>query len=322
MCTTLLLDSGSQSEIIKLNKIPSDLTIASDKTTRLYGIANSPISTLGQTKIKISGIEIPFHAVPNSINIPQDGILGINFLCTNRAILNYSNKTLSINGWIIPVHLSTHRNNCLSIREDIGEFLFVRVGKNLNNLLLLDTGAEGNLISQSLLPDARVDRSQSINLHGIDGRSISSVGRAMINIYHTEAPFHVLPDEIDLIGDGILGSDFLNQTGAIIDFGKRILQVGNITVPMYTRREAYTLNEDNTELLTTSTCRLSDTFSYATLTQEIMTDFGVENARDNNELYVFSSSAEGNLCDNALTHFYKSIPTASILKETSYQPLM
>ncbi|KAL7297218.1 hypothetical protein TKK_0009623 [Trichogramma kaykai] len=249
-----------------------------NKTTRLYGIANSPISTLGQTKIKISGIEIPFHAVPNSINMPQDGILGINFLCTNRAILNYSNKTLNINGWIIPVHLSTHRNSCLSIREDIG--------------------AEGNLINQSLLPDARVDRSQSINLHGIDGRSISSVGRAMINIYHTDAQFHVLPDEIDLIGDGILGSDFLVQTGAIIDFGKKILQIGKTTAPMYTKREVYTLNTDITELSTTSTCRLSDTFSHGTLTQEIITDFGVENTRDNSELYVFSSSAEGNLCDS------------------------
>ncbi|KAL7289462.1 hypothetical protein TKK_0016653 [Trichogramma kaykai] len=196
----------------------------------------------------------------------------------------------------------THSNDLnfesVSQEEDTGEFLFVRVGKNLNNLLLLDTGAEGNLINQGLLPDARIDRSKSINLHGIDGGNISSVGRAMINIYHTEAQFHVLPDEIDLIGDGILGSDFLFQTGAIIDFGRKILQIGRMAVPLYTRREAYTLNTEITELPTTSTCCLSDTFSHATLTQEIMADLGVENTRDNNELYIFSSSAGGNLCDS------------------------
>ncbi|KAL7298553.1 hypothetical protein TKK_0008328 [Trichogramma kaykai] len=272
----LNFESVSQDEVIKLNKLPPNLNFNSDKTTRLYGIANSPIFTLGQATIKISGMEIPFHTVPNNINIFQDGILGINFLCNNRAILNYSNKTLSINGWIIPVHFSTHHNNCLSIRED----------------------TEGNPINQGLLPDARIDRSKSINLHGIDGGNISSVGRAMINIYHTEAQFHVLPDEIDLIGDGILGSDFLFQTAAIIDFGRKILQIGRMAVPLYTRREAYTLNTEITELPTTSTCCLSDTFSHATLTQEIMADLGVENTRDNNELYIFSSSAGGNLCDS------------------------
>jgi len=60
----------------------------------LQGIAPNSVTTLGTINISILGKDTEFHLIPNDATFLQDGILGIGFLRTHNAVLDFKNKRL------------------------------------------------------------------------------------------------------------------------------------------------------------------------------------------------------------------------------------
>ena len=73
----ILIDTGAQINIIKKNKVDPRFIDESVKHL-ISGITKNNISTLGVINIPINNINFEFHAVPDTLSFPYDGILRIN----------------------------------------------------------------------------------------------------------------------------------------------------------------------------------------------------------------------------------------------------
>jgi len=60
----------------------------------LQSIAPNSVTTLGTINISILRKDTEFHLIPNDAPFSQDGILGIGFLRTHNAVLDFKNKRL------------------------------------------------------------------------------------------------------------------------------------------------------------------------------------------------------------------------------------
>lgn len=71
----------------------------------IKGITNDSISSLGTTNINLflnnMTLRQEFHVVPDSFNIPVDGILGKDFLKSHNCIIDYNQMTLLVAGQIL-----------------------------------------------------------------------------------------------------------------------------------------------------------------------------------------------------------------------------
>lgn len=91
--------------------------------------------------------------------------------------------------------------------------------------LLIDTGADLNLIKLSSLKDDLLVSSKKIyNMQGINDQLVSTMGSTMLTVlingrkYDTE--FQVVSASFPVTGDGILGNPFLKDNQMIVDVGK------------------------------------------------------------------------------------------------------
>lgn len=80
---TLLVDTGADCSILKLNVTKDDEIIYPELSAQLRGITNESLSTLGVCygKIQINGeiLEHPFQIVDDNFPVSCDGILGKDF---------------------------------------------------------------------------------------------------------------------------------------------------------------------------------------------------------------------------------------------------
>ena len=83
----LLVDSGTQLNIIKRNQIPSNI-ILENRKINLSGITDKTVEMLGVIKMNIHGINIDFHVAPHNFCLPYDGILGIKILTEQKLRLD------------------------------------------------------------------------------------------------------------------------------------------------------------------------------------------------------------------------------------------
>ena len=79
----LLVDSGTQLNIIKRNQIPSNI-ILENRKIHLSGITDKSIETLGVIKMNIKGLNIDFHVASENFCLPYDGIVGIEILTEQK----------------------------------------------------------------------------------------------------------------------------------------------------------------------------------------------------------------------------------------------
>lgn len=97
------------------------MRIKTDETVNVTGITTNPIKTLGTiyTNLIIQDYLFSqcFHVVQDDFNIPSNGILGKDFLKTNRCTMNYDNMTISFwhgnNELKIPIIHGTQSGNCI-----------------------------------------------------------------------------------------------------------------------------------------------------------------------------------------------------------------
>ena len=85
---------------------------------------------------------------------------------------------------------------------------------------LLDTGSEGNIIKiSSLPPDFDIDTKNITYLKGIGGEVIPTLGSAKITIFGFTISFQIVPEDFSIPCEGILGVEYFEKSGAMLDFG-------------------------------------------------------------------------------------------------------
>lgn len=88
---SLLIDTGSQVNILKINCLSGELKVNETQKIKLRGIHKEPIQTIGKIKIPIelnnNIIDTEFNIVGTQFPIPRDGILGHESLLKNKAIV-------------------------------------------------------------------------------------------------------------------------------------------------------------------------------------------------------------------------------------------
>jgi len=97
-----MLDSGADVNLIKENFVKPSIQINKNNTVMLQGISPNSVTTLGTINILILGKETTFHLIPNKAPFLQDGILGIEFLRTHNAVLDFKKKRLLYDDSSIP----------------------------------------------------------------------------------------------------------------------------------------------------------------------------------------------------------------------------
>ena len=75
-----MIDTSFELNLIKENAVNSHVWVNTKKIYDLVGIGKGIIKTMGRIKIIFKYKESAFKILPNNFPIPQNGILGVNFL--------------------------------------------------------------------------------------------------------------------------------------------------------------------------------------------------------------------------------------------------
>jgi len=103
-----MLDSGADVNLIKEKFVKPSIQINKYNTIMLQGIAPNSVTTAGTINIFLLGKETEFHLIPNDAPFMQDGILGIEFLKTHNAVLDFKLKRLLYDDSSIPFFETEH----------------------------------------------------------------------------------------------------------------------------------------------------------------------------------------------------------------------
>ena len=87
-------------------------------------------------------------------------------------------------------------------------------------LMMIDSGAEINLLKKSSLPKNLKPYNFRLILKGICGGKSSTLGVVKCKIGKTRTIFHIIENEEQFKCDGILGSEFLQDSNSSISFEK------------------------------------------------------------------------------------------------------
>ncbi|VVC26736.1 Integrase, catalytic core,Macro domain,Retropepsins,Zinc finger, CCHC-type,Ribonuclease H- [Cinara cedri] len=94
----LLIDTGADLNIIKINVLQDDVMVSDSKIYKLQGISDQLVSTLGSTTLNVSinnkVYETEFHVVNSNFPINGDGILGNPFLKDNQMLIDVGKEEL------------------------------------------------------------------------------------------------------------------------------------------------------------------------------------------------------------------------------------
>lgn len=122
----MLIDSGSDVTILKLDSLHDDVWIRDSMSDKLIltGIGSS-ITTIGQAECNIVlgnlNIVYPIHIVPRKFQLDGDGLIGLDLLERLGANVNYKDSTINIGPEkfkLSDVKLAQN-NNCLIDTSDM-----------------------------------------------------------------------------------------------------------------------------------------------------------------------------------------------------------
>lgn len=99
---------------------------------------------------------------------------------------------------------------------------------------MIDTGAAPNLIKSDKILNTQIDIDSKIFLTGITEGRIETLGRVTAVILGRDVAFHVVSPDFPISCDGILGADFLRDTGKI-NFVEQIIEWHGATFPFLNR---------------------------------------------------------------------------------------
>ncbi|KOC71217.1 hypothetical protein WH47_06139, partial [Habropoda laboriosa] len=99
--TRLMVDSGSQPNLIKASALHHGVSIDKQHILRISGVTNGSATTLGSVSVNLLDYDIVFHEVPDTFPIETDGILGTSFMCLG-GIIDYTQARIEWKGRTIP----------------------------------------------------------------------------------------------------------------------------------------------------------------------------------------------------------------------------
>ena len=106
--------------------------------------------------------------------------------------------------------------------------------------LLVDSGAQLNIIKRNQIPSNIILENRKIHLSGITDKSIETLGVIKMNINGLNIDFHVAPQNFCLPYDGILGIKILTEQKLRLDEG--YLQINNNKLKL---KRAHKLNHNH-----------------------------------------------------------------------------
>ena len=106
----LLLDSGSEINIIKRNILSPKNNINTDIKIALKGITSTPVKRSGLIQIRMFNHLVDIHVVEQEFGIPYDEILGGDFFNRAGVILDYENEEMVTGRYIVPFFKGNIRN--------------------------------------------------------------------------------------------------------------------------------------------------------------------------------------------------------------------
>ena len=92
----LMLDTGSELNILKIKKISVFQIVNLDETLFFKGIDSAIIPSIGTKKLTLMSHTVKFHIVPDGISIPFDGILGSEYYTNAKAKINFLTNHLIV----------------------------------------------------------------------------------------------------------------------------------------------------------------------------------------------------------------------------------
>lgn len=170
----------------------------------------------------------------------------------NNKKLNESPTSTSSNSNSVPLNTKTNFVSVLLNPERSFIYIEVLVNESNNRRLkfLLDTGANISLVkASSLVGETPCHEDEIIKINGINKTSdpIQSIGYCYLNIYFNndlfKRKFHIVNGESNIPLDGILGNDFFQEVGALIDYKSNSLVFKNHKISI-TRRNNNEINEN------------------------------------------------------------------------------
>ena len=232
-----MLDSGSEINIIRIGYIADKNMIDNSKKILITGICKNPVLSLGQINKKVLGIDIDFVVVPDNFQIPFAGILGSQLFFDNKTKLDFENQTFSLGNKLIKFFqnigdsykLKDSMNINMTCNKILNCLPFIGIYNPFHNstgYFMIDTGSEANIIKIKLVPNkVKINTLQRESLRGIKDEAIKSLGTIEINIHNVESLFYVVPNDFYIPCDGIIGSTYLTQAKALINFESRCFNV-------------------------------------------------------------------------------------------------
>lgn len=96
---SFLIDTQPDISLIKLSSLKNNIRINTSEIINIRGITDKVIKSLGvvYTDIFLDNctIEHKFHVITDNINIPCEGIIGKDFIKSNKCKIDYGNNTIS-----------------------------------------------------------------------------------------------------------------------------------------------------------------------------------------------------------------------------------
>lgn len=99
---TLMVDSGSEINLVRQRALDSSIAINVGHRIALKGIARTPVVSLGTVNLRIMSHNVRFHVVADEVDVPHDGILGHEFLVQTGAVVDYRHQEIRIGEAPIP----------------------------------------------------------------------------------------------------------------------------------------------------------------------------------------------------------------------------
>ena len=92
-------------------------------------------------------------------------------------------------------------------------------------IFMVDTGSEPNLIKiEAISSHVPINEKKIVKLCGITAQHVFTLGTVEINITGLLIQFHVVPNDFPISCSGILGTEFLVQANAKINYAKNCLE--------------------------------------------------------------------------------------------------
>ena len=83
---------------------------------------------------------------------------------------------------------------------------------------MINTGAARNLIKQKVLnPEVPINSQNVLKLTGINDLPLYTLGEVKINIFGYPTIFNIIPNEVPVEEDGVLGSEFFQDNSVNIN---------------------------------------------------------------------------------------------------------